>query len=236
MTNHLAGSRQARTIIAMMAQKGGVGKSSLARALAVAAARDELSVHIADLNERQQTCFEWAHRRRTLGVTPPIAVDVYGGAGEALAGAGAVDLLLIDAPGESNPGFLDIARVADGIIQPTGARLDDINPAIRLFHELTKAGIGREKLTLVFNRVVSAATERDMRAYVAEAGYGVLTSSIELMESYGRAMDAGKSLIETPLPHLNWAARRVCDEVLALVRAMPVPGHGFRARLKRVAA
>lgn len=232
MTNQKILPREARTILAVMAQKGGVGKSSLCRALAVAAIKADLIVHIADLNEKQQTCYEWAYRRRALGVTPEVPVDVYAGPNQAMLGAGAVDLLIIDAPGETNPNFLEIARVADGIIQPTRARLDDINPAIRLFHELVKAGIASEKLALVFNGIASAASERDMRAYVEQAGYAVLDGYIEQMESYGRAMDAGKSLIETPLPHLNLAARRVCDEVMSKVKMMPKPGPGFTVRLK----
>lgn len=232
MTNQNPVPREARVVLAVMAQKGGVGKSSLCRALAVAAIKSDLTVHIADLNEKQQTCYEWAYRRRTLGVTPDVPVDVYAGPHQAMLGAGAVDLLIIDAPGETNPNFLEIAKVADGIIQPTRARLDDINPAIRLFHELVKAGIPREKLALVFNGIASLASERDMRAYVEQAGYAVLDGSIEQMETYGRAMDAGKSFIETQLPHLNLAARRVCDEVMAKVKMMPPPGAGFRIRVK----
>lgn len=224
--------REARTVLAVMAQKGGVGKSSLCRALAVAALKDDLSVHIADLNEKQQTCYEWAHRRRSLKVEPEVPVDVYAGPHQAILGAGKVDLLIIDAPGETNPNFLEIARLADGIIQPTRARIDDLNPAIRLFHELAKAGIDQKKLALAFYGISSTASERDMRAYAAQAGYHVLSGSIEHMETYGRAMDGGRSIIETLLPHLNSAARRVCDEVLSLVKVTPPPGAGYSVRLK----
>jgi chromosome partitioning protein len=236
VTNHPPPGRAARTILALMAQKGGVGKSSLARAIAVAALQADLTVHVADLNDRQQTCYEWAHRRRLLGVTPEVSVDVYPGIAPAILGAGAVDLLIVDAPGESNPSFLEIARAADGIIQPSRARLDDLNPAIRLFHELVRSGIGREKLALALYGLGSAASERDMRAYVARTGYAVLAGAIDHMESYGRAMDLGRSLVETPLGHLNAAARRVCDEVLELVAARsraPLDADSrFRPRLR----
>lgn len=232
MTTQSSSLREARAIIAVMAQKGGVGKSSLCRALAVAAVKDDLTVHIADLNEKQQTCYEWAHRRRTLRVEPPIPVDVYAGPHQALLGAGAVDLLIIDAPGETNPNFLEIARLADGIIQPTRARLDDINPAIRLFHELTKAGIEKSKMGLLFYGIGSMASERDMRAYVAQTGYQMLAGSVEHMETYGKAMDGGRSLVETMLPHLNQSARKVCDEVLARVRMMPKPMAGVTIKRK----
>lgn len=213
----------ARTILAVMSQKGGVGKSGLCRALAVAAVKDDLSVHIADLNVSQQTCYEWARRRAALQIEPAISVDVYAGANQAVIGAKAVDLLIIDEAGESSARFVDIAQLADGVIQPTSARIDDLNPALRLFHELVAKGVPREKLAFLLYGLESEASERFARGYLAQKGYAVLDHAIEQMESYGRAHDLGKSMIETPLPHLNAAARRVCEEILALVKATHAP-------------
>ena len=47
-------------IISLLNQKGGAGKSSLARALAVEFARNGWGVHVADLDKGQQTFFKWA--------------------------------------------------------------------------------------------------------------------------------------------------------------------------------
>ena len=51
------------TIIAFVSQKGGVGKSTLARALAREAAYGGLQVKIADLDTQQGTSVDW-HRTR----------------------------------------------------------------------------------------------------------------------------------------------------------------------------
>ena len=49
--------------VAMVAQKGGVGKSTLARILAVEAAKGGLQAKIADLDTQQTTSVSWAARR-----------------------------------------------------------------------------------------------------------------------------------------------------------------------------
>ncbi|MGI4794611.1 MAG: AAA family ATPase, partial [Janthinobacterium lividum] len=51
------------TIIGLISQKGGVGKSTLARAIAREAAANGLKVKLADLDTQQGTSSNW-HRRR----------------------------------------------------------------------------------------------------------------------------------------------------------------------------
>ncbi|WP_310707558.1 nucleotide-binding protein, partial [Burkholderia multivorans] len=50
-------------IVAFVSQKGGVGKSTLARALAREAAAGGLRVKVADLDTQQGTAVDW-HRLR----------------------------------------------------------------------------------------------------------------------------------------------------------------------------
>ena len=52
-------------IISFISQKGGVGKSTLTRALAREAAAGEMSVKVADLDTDQATVVDW-HRLRLL--------------------------------------------------------------------------------------------------------------------------------------------------------------------------
>ena len=55
-------------IIGMVSQKGGVGKSTLARMMAREFVTGGLSTKIADLDTQQQTCTHWAGRRAALRV------------------------------------------------------------------------------------------------------------------------------------------------------------------------
>ena len=57
-------------VIAFISQKGGVGKSTLARALAAVCAQAGLEVVLADLDPRQQTLVHWQKARtRAAGLT-----------------------------------------------------------------------------------------------------------------------------------------------------------------------
>ena len=58
--------------IAMVAQKGGVGKSTLARIIAVEGARGGLATKIADLDTQQSTSVNWAIRRAENDLEPTI--------------------------------------------------------------------------------------------------------------------------------------------------------------------
>ena len=59
-------------IIGMVSQKGGVGKSTLARMMAREFVAGGLTTKIADLDTQQQTCTHWAGRRAEAGVTPEL--------------------------------------------------------------------------------------------------------------------------------------------------------------------
>ena len=66
-------------IIGMVSQKGGVGKSTLARMMAREIADGGMTVKIADLDTQQQTCTYWAGRRAENGILPEIQVQSFAG-------------------------------------------------------------------------------------------------------------------------------------------------------------
>ena len=60
--------------MSFVSQKGGVGKSTLARSVAVEAAKAGVDVVIADLDIQQGTIQEWAKLRYANGIEPAIKV------------------------------------------------------------------------------------------------------------------------------------------------------------------
>ena len=72
---------------------------------------------------------------------------------QALREANKYDLTIIDGPARTSHETLEIAQVADLVIQPAGASRDDLEPAIREFHALVKAGVNKKKLLLVLTRL-----------------------------------------------------------------------------------
>ncbi|MEX3945981.1 ParA family protein, partial [Paraburkholderia sp. BR10937] len=58
------------SVIAFVSQKGGVGKSTLARALARETAAGGLKTKVADLDTQQGTTVDWHRTRMDAGIEP----------------------------------------------------------------------------------------------------------------------------------------------------------------------
>jgi chromosome partitioning protein len=191
------------TIIAFVSRKGGVGKSTLARALAREAAAGGMRTKIADLDTQQGTSVDWHRTRLNAGIEPVMAVEAFAGAEQALRAADHFDLLIIDGPARTSRGTLDIARVADLVVQPTGASVDDLRPAVREFHALVQEGVPKSKLAFALNRIGTIAEEADARSYVAEAGYEALDGCLLERPAYRKAQNTGHAVTETSYAGLN---------------------------------
>ena len=191
------------TIIAFVSQKGGVGKSTLARALAREAAAGGMRTKIADLDTQQGTSVDWHRTRLNAGIEPVMAAEAFASAEQALKAADHFDLLIIDGPARTSRGTLDIARVADLVVQPTGASVDDLRPAIREFHALVQEGVPKSKLAFALNRIGTSAEEADARSYVAEAGYEALDGCLLERPAYRKAQNTGHAVTETSYAGLN---------------------------------
>jgi chromosome partitioning protein len=207
------------TIIAFVSQKGGVGKSTLSRALAREAAAGGLKTKIADLDTQQGTCIDWHRARLQAGYKPEVAAEAFQSAEKALDAAAHYDLLIIDAPARTSRGTLEIARVADLVVQPTGASVDDLRPAVREFHALVKEGIPKTKLTFALNHIGTPAEEVDARGYIAEAGYAVLDGCLLERPAYRKAQNAGHSITETSYAGLNAKADALIQALIDKVQS-----------------
>lgn len=204
-------------MIAFVSQKGGVGKSTLSRGLAREAAKSGLAVKIADLDTQQGTSVEWHRRRLDEGVEPIISVEAYKTADQALAQVARYDLLIIDAPARASEGTQKIAERASLVVQPTNPALDDLGPAVRLFHELVKAGIPKKRLVFAINHVLTDAEEIAAREYLSEAGYEVLHGFLPSKTSYRDAQNHGRSITETRYDALNAKADGLIQSLINLV-------------------
>ena len=205
-------------ILPIVSQKGGVGKSTLARLIAREYAAADWNVKIADLDIGQGTSFNWQSRRLQQQVEPIIAVERFGTVKQALKVASHVDLLILDGPPHSTAGTLKIAEASDLVILPTGLSLDDLQPSVLLAHELVKKGIAREKIAFALCRVGDSNLELiEAQTYITEAGYRVLTGSIPEKIAYRRASDAGRALTETRFPSLNDRSDELAQSVINLV-------------------
>jgi chromosome partitioning protein len=212
-------------VIAFISQKGGVGKSTLARALAAVCAQAGLEVVLADLDPRQQTLIQWQKARTAQRVSPRLSVEPFDNAAEAvIERAEACDLLILDTPGGVNDDTLAVARMAHLIVQPTGPSLDDVHPTVLLFHELVAVGIPKSRLVAALCRVLDDEEEAVARAYLKEAGYEVLEGSIPESLTYRVAHNRGRSLTETNEQAFNERADALIEALLTKVAAITSTG------------
>lgn len=191
-------------LLGIVSQKGGVGKSTLARLVAREYANAGWTVKIADLDVAQGTSFNWQARRLQASLEPVIPVERFGSVDQALKAAAPYDLVIIDGPPHSTAGTLKIAETSDMTVLPTGLALDDLEPSVLLAHELVKKGVGRQKIVFALCRVGESEIEiAEARSYIEQAGYAVLKGEIPEKTAYRRASDEGRTLTETRFPSLN---------------------------------
>jgi chromosome partitioning protein len=203
--------------VAFVGQKGGVGKSTLARALAASAAGAGIAVKTVDLDPQQATITVWAQARDRYKVSPSIKVDPFLSAEEALATPPAEELLIIDTPGSISDDIARVADHADLLVQPASPTVDDLYPAVLVFQALEKVGVARDKFTFALCRTLAEEEALDARAYLQGLGYAVLTGDVPEHLAYRRAMNRGRAITEADQPLLSARAEAMMADLLARV-------------------
>ena len=207
-------------IIGMVSQKGGAGKSTLARLLARELAQAGLRVKIADLDTQQATCTAWASDRAEAGIEPEIQVQPFGNLRTALDEAGRFDAYILDGRPHSSRQTADIARAADSIVIPTGQTKDDLRPAVQLAHSLVDAGIEPSRIAFALVKTTRSAAEiAAARMYLETTDYRLLEGELPVSTAYGIAHDAGKATTETAYRSLNAKAERLAQAMIDLLAA-----------------
>jgi len=205
-------------VVSFVGQKGGTGKSTLARAFAVEAAKAQTRVVIADLDDRQRTSWEWGERRAANKLQPPIMVERIPRL-QVFSKADLVDVLVVDAPGWADASTMWLAQGSQLTVLPTGASVDDLNPTIRLMHELLGKGIADWRLALALCRVHSDAEAAFARDYLKQAKYHALKGELHERKGFADLQNIGQSVTEGPAATSREAAELVGSIASALERA-----------------
>lgn len=124
-------------VVSILARKGGTGKSTAARCLAVEALKSGRRVVIIDLDP-QATGHKWSQRRAANGIPVPLTVTpTAGGVAAQLESfrAQGVDLVLIDTPPVATPtvnAALDASDAAIVVTRPNPEDLESIQESLRV--------------------------------------------------------------------------------------------------------
>ena len=205
-------------IISFVSQKGGVGKSTLARATAQELKNSGMSVKLADLDTQQGTVTNWHIRRLQNGFDSIGSVECFGSLQEAINNIDSYDAIVIDGAGRSSVEVLDIAKISDVVVQPSDANLDALIPANKLMLELIQKEIAFDKLFVALCRVTSENQEKLAREFLGQAGCNVLDGAIYNKTAYDVAQNDGKTIIETGYKTLDDNAKEIVNNILVKVK------------------
>ena len=201
-------------IISLISQKGGVGKSAVARLLGVEFTKAGWTVKIADLDPEQGTTTKWKTRRDRAGLQPEIAVEKFRTIDRALKEADRFDLLILDGPAHAERNGLIMARASDLVLMPTCYGLDDMEAQVEAAYELEQSGIKTAKIWFIFCRAKgSDAEDRAAREYLQKARINVFEPVFQELPSIRQAHNEGKAASEIPFP-------KVQEKVAALAQAI----------------
>jgi len=203
-------------IISLLGQKGGTGKSALARTLAVEFIRNGWKAHIADMDRGQQTALRWGERRRANGISPAVTVTAYQRVSKALSGAGASDVMIMDGKGFVDAHALRIALASTLVVIPVGMSVDDLEANLTLATGLVARGVSRQSMVFVVCRVAERGEKEAMhtRASIKDWGFNPVRGWLPFKTAYSKALDKGLALTETRFQTLNTRADHVVEQLV----------------------
>lgn len=181
-------------VVTFAAQKGGVGKTTLAVNIAVAASARGTRTALFDLDP-QESATAWSERRSNDDPhIEPISARRLGQAIEAARAAG-FDFAIIDTPPAAGSEAAEAAQRADLVIIPCRPSLVDLD-AIKTTAQLI-ASTGRPGV-VVLNAAPPTATAliKDACLLVRETGLDVASTIIRERSAYRAAWPLGQGVIE----------------------------------------
>ena len=178
--------------VAIISQKGGAGKTTVAIHLAVAAEQHGLRAAVFDLDP-QASATSWADRRKTpvpavVAAQPPRLAHLL-----AQAAAQSADLVLIDSAPNADAASLAAARVADLILIPPPAAfdLDAIGTTLNL------AAVAGKPAWVVLNAVAPhGKLGEEAAAALRQGGVQVAPLMLHHLVAFAHAVNDGRTAQE----------------------------------------
>jgi chromosome partitioning protein len=191
--NVLGSKHATMKTVAIISQKGGAGKTTVAIHLAVAAEQHGLRAAVFDLDP-QASATSWADRRKTpvpavVAAQPPRLAHLL-----AQAAAQSADLVLIDSAPNADAASLAAARVADLILipcRPAAFDLDAIGTTLNL------AAVAGKPAWVVLNAVAPhGKLGEEAAAALRQGGVQVAPLTLHHLVAFAHAVNDGRTAQE----------------------------------------
>lgn len=202
-------------VVTLGSQKGGVGKSTIARTLAIYLTQKGYKVKIADMDLDQLTVLDWYRRRLQNNIQPLIgSVEPHNNVGKAIESSADFDFLILDTAGKVLGEALALSKVSHITLQPSNVGLDDLTPAVKRFNQLVKKGADRKRLYIIFPERGTDSNFEEAKEYLAAAGYKYIDAGIKNKDAYRNALNDGLALHEVKYPTLANDAKAAMECVV----------------------
>jgi chromosome partitioning protein len=181
--------------IALVTEKGGTGKSTLAVHLAVCAARQGKIVAVIDLDP-QGSASHWAERRAANAENVPVVAAKVQELPSLLASARAqgADVVILDTAGRQDVTTAHVVEAADLVLVPCRASIYDLE-ASRHTAELIRDA-GGKRAAFVLNAVPSRGARAQEAREALESMLPVSPVEMHHLVAYSDALNDGQSVEE----------------------------------------
>jgi chromosome partitioning protein len=180
--------------IALIAQKGGVGKTTVAVNLAVSMQTSGLKTTLFDVDP-QESAVIWADRRQHEFPHVEFLTERRLPDGLKAAAEHGFAIAIIDTPPAAGPQALTAAQSADLILIPCRPSLVDLDAIRRTAQLIKSTGV---PAFVVFNAAPPSATTlvEDAKAIVDAAGLAVAPTVLRERSAYRAAWPLGRAVVE----------------------------------------
>ena len=210
--------------ILFTSQKGGVGKSTLARETAVSLARTGRKVLLADFDSDQQTLIRWNIQRRARALTPALDADVFTKVKALKKAEAGYDDVVIDTRGHHDDLTMGLAAAADVVFLPSSYSSDDLVPTLRVIASLRRAGVAADHVAIVFCRTGgSARQEKQARSILEMNRIIALPAALPQKDGFVNCYATGRTGSEAANKFLREAALAVDSEIMSFIDGVTGP-------------
>lgn len=193
--------------------KGGVTKSTIARALAVTYAKASWNVCLIDMDVLNGTVTRWVQRRMANNIEPAISAQPCGTPSQVqkIIDSDVYDLVIVDGGAYASESVPKLGAVLDMVILPTRFSTDDLETTVNTAHGIVKKGVPVSKICMVFSGVAENESDyEDAKDYLSNTPYFVVDKYIPHKPALSKAQDKGLSIIECTYV----APRQKADDVI----------------------
>jgi chromosome partitioning protein len=198
-----------RRLISFVSQKGGVGKSTLARLFAVGAAHRGHKTLLADFDLEQLTCVEWNATRMRNSIEPEIDARPFKSLKKLHRSEEDIDVVVADTRGLADSVTQELAEDSNVVFLPTGTSSDDLRPTLALARKLAKQGADG-RIVIVLSKVGRSEKQvANAVAAIEASGFELLAEHWPLRDGFQSELDAGRAGREAHNPHLREMAEKM---------------------------